>query len=64
MKLSVNLLCDNAAFEDDCGAEIARILRKLAGDVEGMVRYDAKGVYSGGLRDSNGNTVGKWECAS
>jgi hypothetical protein len=27
-----------------------------------MIRQDATGVYSGNLRDSNGNTVGLWAC--
>lgn len=62
MTLTLNLSCDNAAFADNSGAEIARILRDMADKVDGMIRYDAKGTYSGDLRDINGNTVGKWEC--
>jgi hypothetical protein len=60
MLFKLKILCDNAAFEDD--AEIGHILRRLAADVDGMIRQDAKGTYSGGLRDTNGNIVGRWEC--
>jgi hypothetical protein len=63
MIFKLKMLCDNAAFEDDAGTEIGHILRRLATDVDGMIRQDAKGTYSGGLRDTNGNTVGKWECS-
>jgi len=48
---------DNAAFgdsADEAGAEVARILRVVAG---GM----AAGNMSGKLRDANGNTVGEYE---
>jgi hypothetical protein len=58
--LKLEIRCNNAAFEDDAGAEIARILRKLATDVEGLIRYTAKGTYTGALRDINGHTVGHW----
>lgn len=46
---------DNAAFDSADGglAEIARILRFAADQVAG------NGIST--LRDSNGNTVGKWE---
>ncbi len=53
----------NEAFDNE-GAEIARILRDTAHDIEG--RLDCPGTretekLSGMLRDVNGNTVGKWE---
>ena len=55
----VILKCDNAAFSDGALAgEIARILRKLADNVDknlGNADDDGK------LIDHNGNTVGKWE---
>jgi hypothetical protein len=46
---------DNEAFTEDRGAELARILTWLA------QRFDT-GVPGGEgtVRDSNGNTVGKW----
>lgn len=55
--LSINT--DNAAFEDDRGAEVARILRMIADEVEGGVDRDSG--HDGNGRDINGNTVGKWE---
>lgn len=45
---------DNAAFEDDPFAEIARVLRATAEKVED--RNDM-----GTIRDLNGNTIGDWE---
>lgn len=52
MKYHVEIECDNAAFEDDRDAEIARILRDLAKHVE---RGDGDERR---LHDSNGNWVG------
>lgn len=46
---------DNAAFADDAGREVARILRDWADKMED--RGDA--FYSGPVRDLNGNRVGK-----
>ena len=51
---------DSAAFGDNRASEIARILRNLADTIEDLVRHDALGTYSGGTRDINGNTIGKW----
>lgn len=42
----------NAAFEDNEGAEVARILRQLADKLE------TPGDYSGFLYDINGNKCG------
>ena len=44
---------NNSAFEDDEGAEIARILLEVANQCEA-------GAHSGPVRDFNGNTVGSW----
>lgn len=44
---------NNSAFEDDEGAEIARILRQIANDAD-------CGATDGNIRDANGNTVGTW----
>jgi hypothetical protein len=52
---------DNAAFEDDMQAEIARILRQLAGHAEKHMALEARRRVSGYLRDANGNKVGEWE---
>lgn len=57
---TVELDCDNAAFADEDAREyeIGRILRDLAGTIEGGPRLDKD--VGGGLRDENGNTVGSW----
>ena len=44
----------NAAFEEDPEQELARVLRKLADDIEG-------GKREGRLMDVNGNSVGDFE---
>ncbi len=44
---------DNAAF-DEATTEIARILRKIAEDVE-------NGETAKGILDFNGNRIGQWE---
>lgn len=49
------IACDNAAFGDWPGIEVARILRELADKVDG----DAEGTR-GFLRDLNGSTVSSW----
>lgn len=60
MRVTITIDCDNAAFEADPGAEIARILRQLATDtVRTSEPYDA--LDSRKLRDINGNTVGQVE---
>jgi hypothetical protein len=53
MKFKVEMSTDNAAFDGDAGAEVARILREVAGEVAG-------GKTDGKCRDINGNSVGKW----
>ncbi len=51
MKFSLEIECDNAAFEDEPATEIGRILREAAKRVEdGNIDFP--------LRDINGNTVG------
>jgi hypothetical protein len=51
MKFTVEIQCDNEAFQDDKQTEVARILSYLIGRLE-------SGAASGHLRDTNGNTVG------
>lgn len=53
MKATITVQMDNAAFTDDPGAELARILRELA------EKTDREGPFVRHLRDANGNTVGK-----
>lgn len=49
----------NDAFDNE-SQEIARILRKIAGDLE-KVRGRTLTKDGDVIRDINGNTVGKWE---
>lgn len=58
MKLKIEIVMDNAAFEEPrTGAEVARILRDYAKTVEdapGPVNLDGSPMV-----DVNGNTVGR-----
>jgi hypothetical protein len=56
MKLKIDINMDNAAFEDNAGSECARILRKLADELEDT---NAEEGVLGPLFDVNGNKVGK-----
>ena len=42
------------SFSDDCNLELARILRELAN------RLEFDGDASRSIKDTNGNTVGRW----
>jgi hypothetical protein len=53
----IRLELDNAAFDDTCGREIARILRKLACRVEDLDREELDGFDFTPI-DINGNCVG------
>ena len=55
MTFRLTIDTDNAAFADDPGAELARILRDAADALE----YTGEPVWP--LRDANGNRVGTWE---
>lgn len=53
---TLKIKTDNAAFSDGArGAEIARILRDIARQVEDM----CEGARCS-IQDGNGNTVGEW----
>lgn len=54
MRFVLDIAVDNAAFDEP--GEVARILREVAERVDGLV-----GVFSGGIRDINGNTVGTFD---
>lgn len=61
MNIRIELRTDNAAFYDsdgnpDPGAELARILRRLASRWESNFE-----PFPGVLHDINGNDVGAWE---
>lgn len=53
----LSIKCDNAAFEDAPGEEVARILRKIADILESTCHGED---VSGTCRDANGNRVGEW----
>lgn len=60
MIFKLSITCDNAAFEDAPGDELARILRRLADRLESgapasqfAARFDAVSLH-----DVNGNKVG------
>jgi hypothetical protein len=54
MQFTLKIDCDNAAFEDSPGHEIATILRVTAKRLE-------NGRTSGPLIDANGNKVGAFQ---
>jgi hypothetical protein len=54
--IEINLYTNNAAFEDNQGAEVARILRKLADSFDGWQEVDNDLAHP--LHDYNGNKVG------
>lgn len=57
MTFRVYFNTDNAAFAPSNGDEIARILRDLAGKLDGR---SVKPDDCGPIRDANGNRVGSW----
>ena len=57
MRFQLNMSCDNAAFGDWSGDEVARILQTIAQRCASIVTIDSD---SGTIRDANGNTVGRW----
>ena len=54
MEFKLNIKMDNAAFDQHVEGELARILHKLAQDVNNM-----KSEYT--IRDINGNIIGQAE---
>lgn len=54
MRFVLEMDCDNDAFTDTPGDEMARILRVVARRVEG-------GEFDGKLVDANGNKVGTFK---
>lgn len=55
MDITIEISTDNAAFEDCAGSELARILRKVANEVDDWPGANSLSI---GLRDINGNKVG------
>ncbi len=58
MEIKVNIRTENAVFKECPEMEVARILRRLAGELETVTMEVGDG---GWLRDINGNTVGAFE---
>jgi hypothetical protein len=56
--LEIKLETSNAAFEDNCPQEVARLLRDLAARIENGL---GSGLCRGRLLDINGNIVGTWD---
>jgi len=54
MNFTLELNCNNAAFDEDLNAEVARILREVADRIEAD-----ETLYKFPLRDINGNRVGE-----
>ena len=57
--IRIEINTDNAAFADDPGIEVGRILHRLA---DALQNHEVKLADGGGLQDINGNRVGRfWE---
>ena len=54
MTFTLTIDCDNAAFEDLPGGEVARLLREVAAKLD---RFDGN---RGKIVEENGNSVGAW----
>jgi len=54
---TLDISTENAAFDDDCGAEVARIMRRIAAKLE-------QGQRDGAAVDANGNRVGSFRLIS
>lgn len=52
MRFTCSFNMDNDAFTDDPQQEVARILRKIANQVNNSL--------SNGILDANGNKIGNW----
>ena len=58
MKLKIEFDCDNAAFDDDnLHEESADILKRIEKDVR-------MGYHGDRIRDTNGNTIGRWSLSA
>ncbi len=60
MKFKIEIECNNAAFGDLPGFEVARLLRGVADEVD---ERDILPGETGPLRDYNGNRVGFYRAA-
>ena len=61
MTFTLTIDCDNAAFEDLPGGEVARLLREVARLLrEVAAKLDSFDDNRGKIVDVNGNSVGAW----
>lgn len=58
MKLTIEINCDNAAFDRRWSAEARFIINQFFSIVSDMKRKEAINTGEWKLRDTNGNTVG------
>ena len=58
MQLKITIDMDNAAFEDDRGGEVERILKTASKNIDRHLGYAPDQDFSCKLQDINGNTVG------
>jgi hypothetical protein len=61
MKTIIKVNMDNAAFTDEEGTELARILRKLADNIDGGGLDELSNKL---LKDINGNTCGTFKVSN
>ena len=59
MAFTLKIETDNRAFADDPGAEVARILRAVAENVDIGADFDVNGI----CRDANCYRCGEWSLA-
>jgi hypothetical protein len=57
VRFTINMTCDNAAFEDNPEREVARILRRIADRLDQFI--DIEPTWHT-IFDTNGNDVGRW----
>lgn len=60
MKFTLEIDCDNDAFQPSPAAELARILREVAEDLDSDAANDADPTMHT-IMDANGNTCGYYE---
>ena len=60
MRFKLEIVCDNAAFEDDPRQEVSRILSDVAADMPDHGLNGAVTGFAVNVRDINGNTVGEY----
>lgn len=59
MQVTININCDNAAFEDNAEGEVVRILSTISENILSYGIQDAPYTYA--IKDINGNRCGVME---